>query len=258
MLALRKRLVGDRPLIGTFVGIPSPVIVELLGWAGLDFALIDAEHSQIDRHDIEDLIRACDVADIASVVRVPSLHGEWIGSALDAGAQGVLVPRIGTAEEARAAVKAARYAPQGERGCGPGRAARYGMTLAQYLQTSNDELLLAIQVETAEGLANIEEIAAVEGVDLIFVGPGDLAVSLQAFGPEGRKRLDAAVQTITEVSKRHGKPVGIFHMNMSEIAGSVERGINFIAAAGDTLFFLRGLEATKAELGALYPQSETK
>ena len=98
---------------------------------------------------------------------------------------GVLIPRVSTAAQALAAVKASRYPPQGERGVGPGRAAGYGYRIFEYLAGANDEVVVAVQVETAEGLANVDEIAATEGVDVVFVGPGDLSVSIDAMGPAG-------------------------------------------------------------------------
>jgi len=251
MHALSKRLDPTKPLIGTFCGIPSPAVVEILGWSDLDFVLLDAEHTQINRTGIEELIRAGDAAGVACVVRVPTHEGDWIGSSLDAGAAGILVPRIETAEQARAVAAASRYTPQGQRGCGPGRAARFGLTLPEYIATANDNLLVAVQVETALGVENIDAIAAVEGIDLVFIGPGDLALSLQAFGPEGQPRLEKAIATVVDACKRHARPIGIFHLNMSDVAGSVERGICFIAAAGDTVFLSRGLAAAKAELGSL-------
>jgi 4-hydroxy-2-oxoheptanedioate aldolase len=254
--ALRQRIDKYKPLIGTFCGITSPSVVEILGGVGLDFVLIDAEHSQIGRSEIEGLVRAGDVVNLPVLVRVPTHEGDWIGSALDAGAAGVVVPRIGTASQARRAVAAARYAPEGDRGCGPGRATRYGQRLPEYLQSANANVLVALQIETAEGVANINEVLAVPGIDVIFVGPGDLALSLQSVGPAGKAKLDAAITTILEACHAHAVNIGIFHMNMTEISASVARGISFIVAAADTLFLQRGIAAAKVEMGSTRPQVE--
>lgn len=256
MPTLRQRIDAAKPLIGTFCGIATPAVVEILGGAGLDFALIDAEHSQIGRERIEELVRAGDAVNLPVVIRVPTHEGDWIGSALDAGATGVVVPRIGTAAQARAAVSAARYAPDGERGCGPGRATLYGQRLPEYLQSANSSLLVSLQIETAEGVANIDEILAVPGIDLIFIGPGDLALSLQAFGPAGKAKLDAAITTVIDACHARGVAIGIFHLNMADIAASVARGISFFAAGGDTLFLQRGIAAAKVEMGQARPQVE--
>ncbi len=177
---------------------------------GLDFVCIDWEHSQISRERIEDLIRACDVHAVPAMVRVPGHAPEAIAAVLDAGAQGVLVPRVSTAHRARAAVQATRYPPIGARGVGPGRAAAYGYRIPDYLTAANDGIALAIRVETAEGLANIEEISEVDGVDVIFIGPGDLSVSIDAMGPNGREKLVAAIEKITRTAISANKAVGIF------------------------------------------------
>jgi len=256
MHSIRQKIDKSKPLIGTFCGLTMPSVVEILGGVGLDFVRVDAEHSQIGRSQIEELVRAGDAVDMPVLVRVPTHEGDWIGSSLDAGAAGVVVPRIGTAEQARAAVSAARYAPDGERGCGPGRATRYGQRLPEYVQSANASLLVALQIETVQGVANINEILAVPGIDLIFIGPGDLALSLQAFGPEGKAKLDAAITSIIEACHAHAVEVGIFHMNMADISVSAERGVSFFVAAGDTVFLQQGIAAAKAEMGAVRPQAE--
>ena len=122
------------------------------------------------------------------MVRVPGHGPEAIAAALDSGARGVLVPRVSTAAQAAAGgARPSRYPPLGERGVGPGRAAGYGYRIFEYLAGANAEIVVAVQVETAEGLANVDAIAATEGVDVVFVGPGDLSVSIDAMRPGGRR-----------------------------------------------------------------------
>jgi 4-hydroxy-2-oxoheptanedioate aldolase len=181
------------------------------------------------------------------MVRVPGHAPESIASALDAGAAGVLVPRVSTAAEARAAVMATRYPPIGSRGVGPGRAAAYGYRIPDYLSKANEELVLAIQVETAEGLANIAQIAAVDGVDLIFIGPGDLSVSIDALGPSGRDRLDQAIRTIAATALAAGRTVGIFRPSADDIAAWSAEGISFFLLASDTMFLGASLAEGMAE-----------
>jgi 4-hydroxy-2-oxoheptanedioate aldolase len=255
MTTLRQRINIGKPLVGTFCGIPAASVVEILGDSGLDFVLVDAEHTQIGRERIEELIRAGDVARVPVIVRVPTHEGDWIGSALDAGAAGIVVPRVGTAEQAARAVAASRYAPAGQRGCGPGRATRYGLNFMGYLATANDATLVVLQIETAEGVANIESILQVPGIDVIFIGPGDLALSLGV--APGAPRMDAAVNTVINACKARRVGIGFFHMNTSELAVSVARGISFLVAGADTLFLQRGIAAAKADMGAVRPQVET-
>ncbi|TWB61058.1 4-hydroxy-2-oxoheptanedioate aldolase [Rhizobium sp. ERR 922] len=243
MSDFRRNCIEQKLLIGTFAAIPHPVAIEVTAASGVDFLCIDWEHSQISRERIEDLIRAADVHRVPAMVRVPGHTAEDIATVLDAGAAGVLVPRVSTAEQARAAVKATRYPPLGARGVGPGRAAAYGYRIPDYLAKANDELLLAIQVETAEGLTNIAEIAAVDGVDLLFIGPGDLSVSIDAMGPTGKDRLDAAIRTITETTLAAGRAVGIFRPSPDDIGAWFEAGISFFILASDTMFLGASLAA---------------
>jgi len=177
------------------------------------------------------------------MVRVPGHASESIAGVLDAGAAGVLVPRVSTAAQAKAAVMATRYPPVGERGVGPGRAAGYGYRIPDYLKRANESLVLAIQIETAEGLANVEEIVAVEGVDVVFIGPGDLSVSLDAMGPTGAGKLDAAILTIAKSARAAGKAVGIFRPSPEDIGKWSEAGISFYLLASDTMFLGMGLAA---------------
>ncbi|MEQ1404521.1 aldolase/citrate lyase family protein [Neorhizobium sp. Rsf11] len=243
MSDFRKKCISYERVVGTFAAIPHPVAIEVTAATGLDFLCIDAEHSQIDRELIENLVRASDAHHIPALVRVPSHASEWIASALDAGAAGVLVPRVSTSAQAKAAVMATRYPPIGERGVGPGRASAYGYRIPDYLKAANESLVLAIQIETAEGLANVEEIAAVEGVDIIFIGPGDLSVSIDAMGPAGAEKLNAAITTITNAAREAGKAVGIFRPSADDVGKWAEAGISFFMLASDTMFLGASLAA---------------
>jgi len=232
----RTRCLNRALLVGTFSAIPHPVAVEVMAQSRPDFICIDWEHAQIGRERIEDLVRASDVHSVTAMVRVPGHAPEAIAAVLDAGAGGVLVPRVSTARQAKAAVSATRYPPIGSRGVGPGRAAGYGYRIPDYLAKANETLVLAIQVETAEGLANIEEIVAVEGVDLIFIGPGDLSVSIDAMGAAGQDKLDRAIGTITSAALDAGRAVGIFRPSPGDVGRWRRAGISFFILASDTMF----------------------
>jgi 4-hydroxy-2-oxoheptanedioate aldolase len=243
MSDFRQRCLEHVRLIGTFAAIPHPIAIEVTATARPDFLCIDAEHGQIGRELIENLIRAADVHGVPAMVRVPGHAPESIAGVLDAGAAGVLVPRVSTAEQARAAVSATRYPPVGERGVGPGRAAGYGYRIPDYLKSANDKLVLAVQIETAEGLANVEDIVAVTGVDVIFIGPGDLSVSLGALGPDGAERVEAAILTIAAAARKAGKSVGIFRPSPDDIGKWSNAGISFYLLASDTMFLGASLAA---------------
>ncbi|WP_117194748.1 HpcH/HpaI aldolase family protein [Rhizobium terrae] len=243
MSDFRKKCISCERVIGTFAAIPNPVAIEVAAAAGLDFLCIDAEHSQIDRELVENLVRAADVHRVPAMVRVPGHAPEWIQTVLDAGAAGVLVPRVSTAAQARAAVAATRYPPIGERGVGPGRASGYGYRIPDYLASANESLVLSIQIETAEGLANVDEIVAVEGVDVIFIGPGDLSVSINAMGPPGAEKLNAAIITIADAARKAGKAVGIFRPSADDVGRWAGVGITFFMLASDTMFLGASLAA---------------
>jgi 4-hydroxy-2-oxoheptanedioate aldolase len=247
MSNFRRQCINRDLLIGPFCAIPHPVAIEVTAQAAPDFLCIDWEHSQISRERIEDLIRAADVHRVSAMVRVPGHAPEQIAAVLDAGAAGVLVPRVSTAQQAKDAVLSMRYPPIGNRGVGPGRAAAYGYRIPDYLSKANEELVLAIQVETAEGLANIAEIAAVEGVDIIFIGPGDLSVSIDAMGPAGKDKLENAIRTIAETALDAGRTVGIFRPSPDDIAKWTGAGISFFILASDTMFLGASLAAGLAD-----------
>lgn len=257
MQGFRARCTGSELTVGTFAAIPHPVAMEVTAAAGVDFICIDWEHAQISRERIEDLVRAADIHRVPAMVRVPGHAPESIAAALDAGAAGILVPRVSTADQVRAAVQATRYPPIGSRGVGPGRAAGYGYRIPDYLASANENLLLAIQVETAEGLANIEAIAAVDGVDVIFIGPGDLSVSIDAMGPAGAERLNAAIRTIADATTRAGRTAGIFRPSPDDIATWHAFGVSFFILASDTMFLGASVAtAMKAARGSGSPRTK--
>lgn len=252
MSEFRQKCIGKTSLVGSFAAIPHPVAVEVMAQSGLDFVCIDWEHAQVSRDMIETMVRAADVHRVPAMVRVPGHAPEAIQAALDSGAQGVLIPRVSTAAQAAMAVKASRYPPQGERGVGPGRAAGYGYRIPEYLAGANDRIVVAVQVETSEGLANIEVIAAVDGVDVIFVGPGDLSVSIDAIGPKGADKLTYAIRRIIGVTVAHGRTSGIFCAKPQDVAQWAAIGASFFVLASDTMFLgagaAAGASAARAEL----------
>ncbi|WP_424629733.1 HpcH/HpaI aldolase family protein [Bradyrhizobium sp. SYSU BS000235] len=231
--------------VGCFVCIPHPCAVEACALQDLDFVCIDTEHSMVDRSMVEQMVRAADVAGARCMVRVPGVLPEWIATVLDAGAGAVLVPRVSTAEDARAVVAASRFPPQGERGAGPGRAAGFGLRINDYVSSANERVLVAVQIETAAGLANVDAIAAVDGVDMLFVGPYDLELAIRA-GELGT--LDQAIDDIAHAAKRHGKRLGIFTRSIDEVAQLSSRTYSCFIIGGDIMFVGMGIRAITSGL----------
>lgn len=236
MKDFRKRAGAEARLIGTFAEIPHPVAIEVMAQTKPDFICIDWEHGQIGRDQIENLVRASDIQGVSAMVRVPGHAPEEIAAALDSGACGILAPRVSTAAQAAAVVKASRYPPEGERGVGPGRATGYGYRIFDYLAGANASIVVAVQVETAEGLANVDAIAATEGVDVVFVGPGDLSVSLDAYRPDGAAKLTKAIEKIIAATLKHGKTSGIFCGRPEDVGRWADKGASFFILASDTMF----------------------
>ena len=201
-----KRILREGGLaLGTHVGgIADPQIVELIGLAGFDAAFIDMEHTSFDLHDVQLAVMAAERVGITPIVRTPGFDPAFILRLLDMGVQGIQVPHVGDAAAARAAVKAVRYPPLGDRGMAAGsRAAEFGkISLVEHMAQSNREILLACMIEDMAAVERIDQIAAVEGVDLLAVGPSDLSRSLGVSGQPDHPRLVAAIDRVREAVKR--------------------------------------------------------
>ena len=157
---------------------PSPHIVDIVGRLGFDWVLIDCEHGSISLESVELMVMAAEAAGVTPIARPPVNSFESIGQLMDRGVMGVQVPHVNTADQARSAVEAVKYHPIGERGLAAGvRSASYGygMSMAEYAERSNNETLVCVQLEESEAVENVDEIALVEGVDVLFVGPSDLS-----------------------------------------------------------------------------------
>ena len=240
--SLRARvLAGDR-LVGTFVQTPTPVVPELLGALGVDFVCIDQEHSAMGPETVQGLVAGAGVGGVPAVVRVADAAGPYIAAALDAGAAGVIVPRVSSAATAAGVVRSARYPPAGERGVGPGRAAGYGRTVASALAGANETTLLGIQIETRAALDALEEILAVDGIDLVFVGPGDLSASLGLEGGMQDPRLAAVVDDVLVRARAAGRAAGIFTLDLDAARGWRERDVQFLVVGSDLAFLAAGVE----------------
>jgi 2-keto-3-deoxy-L-rhamnonate aldolase RhmA len=251
----RERLHNGETLFGTLQNLPSPAIAEVLAAAGLDWLFIDTEHGAIGTSALISILQAVD-KDIACIVRISKLDGGAIKRTLDMGAHGIIVPQVETADEAAEVVRLARYAPDGERGMGLGRAHGYGFTFSEYLANANQQTTIVVQVEHARAVANIEGIAAVKGLDAVFLGPYDLSASLGHPGNIGHPTVVAAIDRVTEVCQAAGMPLGYFGMDAAAVAPYVARGYTLVCAGVDCVLLGQGakrlvekLRSTKGETG---------
>ena len=243
---MRARLERGGPLVGTFLQSPSAVTAELVGGLDVDFVCVEAEHSAIGRETVHALVAASAFGGTPALVRVASNAPIEIAAALDAGAAGVIVPRVDSAGEAAAAVSAARYPPAGARGVGPGRAAGYGRTIPEYFARANGELAVGVQIESERAVQEAGAIASVEGVDFVFVGPGDLAASMGA--PFGDERVDEKIAAVLAAARAAGRPAGIWAPSAERAAGWLQAGFQLVILGSDLGFLAEGLAGALAEL----------
>jgi 4-hydroxy-2-oxoheptanedioate aldolase len=227
---LKETLMAGKPAIGTFLNVPSPNIVEMIGYAGLDFVIIDFEHGRPDQSTIENMVRACEVSGLTSIVRIPNGtdRSHYI-HALDSGAMGVQVPMIDTGEQAETAVRLSKYYPRGVRGLAGGRATKYGaIPLTEYVKQANEETMVVAQIETIEGAEHAAAIAAVDGVDVVFIGPTDLGQSMGLPGQTTTPLVQAKVDEIARAVIAKGKPVGCLTPTVELAAYQIKMGLQYL------------------------------
>lgn len=214
----------------------GPIAVEVLGRCGPDWLFIDAEAIPLTQPDIRALILAAEGTGAAPVVRTNDDNPALLRQILDMGAEGVIIPLVGTAAQARAIVAATRFAPLGERGVTPGRAQGYGYSadITEYLATANEQTAVIVMIEDAAGVENVDEIAAVEGLDGLFVGPGDLAISLGCPGQPLHADMRSAYEAISVAARRNHIVAGTFPASREMHDLCRELGYSFFLAGLDT------------------------
>jgi 4-hydroxy-2-oxoheptanedioate aldolase len=246
--SLRERVLAGERVVGIFVQTPSPVVPELLGGLGVDFVCIDQEHSAIGPETVQALVAGAALGSVPALVRVADVTAAHIGAALDAGAAGVVVPRVSSAAAAAEVVRLARYPPLGERGLGPGRAAGYGRAVAEALTRANEETLVAVQIETRAAVDALDEILGVDGVDLVFVGPGDLAASLGLAGGIADPDLVEVVEGVLTRTGEAGRAAGVFAVDNEQAAKWRQPGVALLVVGSDLSFLATAVEGAWATL----------
>ncbi len=229
---------GGEAVVGAFIKTPSHQVAEVLGRAGLDFAVIDAEHAPFDMTAIDRVVLGGHGAGLPCLVRPPDLGLSFIGQCLDLGAGGILAPHVDSAERARGVVSAAKYA-EGGRGFSPStRAAGYGAAPAGAYQAQADrESSLWCQIEDAAALSRLDDIAAVEDVDCLFLGRADLALSL-GVDSHGDPKVRAAVLATIGAARRHHRAVGIYVGDPAEIPELLALGITVFVCGSDQSYLM--------------------
>jgi 4-hydroxy-2-oxoheptanedioate aldolase len=232
---VKARLKAGKAVYGLFHGFASPLVAELLGLVGYDFVLIDGEHGPGDVMTHLSQIQAVQSTPAMAMLRVSSNDPVQFKRALDIGVEAVMVPNVSSAAEAAAAVAACRYPNAGKRGFAAPilRAANFGLATADYVAKAADELLIAVQIETLAGAANAAEIAAVEGVDVVFIGPNDLSGDLGVLGQFEHPDFTQAVAAIKAGVKAAGKVLGCLPYPGADPVELHRRGHRFICSGAD-------------------------
>ena len=233
----KQKLNNGETVYGAFFRTPDNSLIELQGYLGWDFLVLDGEHGTLQPRDVEDQCRACELHGVTPVARATTNEQSIILRFMDTGVQGALIPFVNTAADAERAVQSIKYQPRGQRGLAGIRAADFGRTgpLGDYVKTANAETLVIAQIETTEGLDNLGEIVEVDDVDVIFIGPNDLANSLGHPGNIPHPDVQSAMDKIAETTLAAGKVLGLMIYNSEGARHWRGKGARFITVPFEAL-----------------------
>lgn len=244
----RQALLAREPVVGNWISLAHPAIAEVSADLDFDFVVIDTEHTSIGVDELESMVRATDAGDgeTAPIVRLPDHDPGRVKRVLDMGAAGLMFPMVESAEEAERIVEAVRYPPEGRRGAAPARASGYGRTFGEYFENANEGIVTVVQVETERAVENIEEILAVDGVDAIQVGQGDLSASVGAFGEWEDDAFRTALSRAVEAAHDKDVPVGMLALDTDGIDRWLDAGVDFVTVGVDVAYLREGSSEAKA------------
>jgi len=235
---LKKKLKDKELTIGSWITIGHPAIPEILGLAYFDWLVIDIEHTTIDLSTVQILISTIQANNMAALVRVSKNDGVEIKRVLDAGADGIIVPMINSAEDAKHAVEFAKYPPEGKRGVGLSRAQQYGFGFESYKRWAEKHLVIIAQIEHIDGINNLNDIVKTKGIDGLIIGPYDLSGSLGIPGQYEEPIVKDALTRFREICKKSDISMG-FHViepDSQQLQEKINEGYNFLAFSTDFLF----------------------
>ena len=229
-MQLKSRLSKGDLTIGSWITLGHPSIAEIMAAAGFDWLVLDMEHSVLELSEIQTLIQVLDWKQCPSIVRLTSNHPDQIKRVMDAGATGVMVPMVKSAEDARAAVQSVYYPPRGQRGVGLARAQGYGSSFQKYRSWLEENAVIVAMIEHVDAVNSIDEILAVDGIDAYIIGPYDLSGSMGRPGDLDHPDVQSAIARVLEAGHRSGKPGGIhvIEPNQDELQRRIAAGFNFL------------------------------
>ena len=250
MTTINNKLMAGNAVFGPFIKAGNPGMIEILGYSGFDYVLLDMEHSPFSMEHVEHLIRAAEIGGICPFIRVSSHSESAVLHPLDKGAKGLLVPMVNDRETARRIVEYAKFSPQGRRGMDIySRAARFGYVgKKKHFEQSNSDILIAVQIEGKQGLDNLDDILTVDGVDIIYVGPYDLSQSLGIPGEVNDPRVVNAVKTICDKAAAAGRCTGVYVDNVQTAKKYQALGVQFITLSVDVTIFFRACDQIMEQL----------
>jgi 2-dehydro-3-deoxyglucarate aldolase/4-hydroxy-2-oxoheptanedioate aldolase len=230
--------------------VRNPNLARMLATAGLDSMIIDMEHGTFDWPDMSDMIAVARGTDVAPVVRIPEIRRETVLKPLDAGASGLLVPMINSPEEAEEVVRLVKYPPAGARGTAlrRGHSDYRPVSAEEYLRQANDEVAILLQIETFQALEQVDDLAAIEGVDALFVGPSDLSVDMGIPGKVWDRKLREAYSKVITAGKRHGVATGIQMFDVGQAKELVTEGVRYLSFSSDVNLLIDYLAQTTETL----------
>lgn len=243
--SFKTRLVKGEILIGPLVTLPAPDVTDLLSRVGFDYLWIDLEHSAMDISQAQAHIQAAGDR-CPCLIRVPENSEAWIKKALDTGCDGVIIPQIRSAAEARAAVAWCKYPPAGRRGAGPTRAHGWGLSFGDYVATANETLTIILQIEHIDAVNDIEAILAVPGITALFVGPYDLSGSLGLLGQVSHPRVQEAIDRVIVACRSAQMPLGLYVGDAAGARAGIARGFTMIALGSDAGLLLGAAQTSLA------------
>lgn len=234
---VKEKLKAGQPAFGAFVNFNSPPAIEILGYCGLDFVIVDCEHGSMSPAQAEEMIRAADVVGMPAFTRIAENIQQNILRYLDAGALGVQMPMINTKADAELVVRSVKYWPLGKRGLAGTRAAAFGLVtpLSEYVKQSNDETLIVTHVETMEAVQNLDQMLQVPEIDVVFIGPTDLSQAMGFPGKPNEPEVQAMIDRLIKQIQESGKIVGTIVGSGEQAKKLADRGVLYLANTGVTL-----------------------
>ncbi len=248
---LKQKLSDHETVFGTFYKLNCPIAAEMIGWSGMDFIVVDCEHSAIGYESVETIIRSAESADLPAVIRVPSDAPEHILHALDSGAEGVQIPDMKTVDQFRNSAAACKYHPLGTRGLSRGtRNCRFGFwdeKKQPYVEAANEKSLVVVHIENKEMADAIDQICQIPAIDVVFVGPADLSQSFGIPGQSKDPKVVAAARKVIETAEKYGKAGGIHVTGEQDMEMYIRFGARYILYSSDAGILAKGLKAASAQ-----------